>query len=280
MQRSAVPAPPLRYAGTACLAAVHAASLPAVAALLPSDRLRPVRWTGGRGLLSIVAFRYGAVASADDPPRWLTPYGEVSVGVVVTRGPAPPVLPVLRPLSLFVLHLPVTTAEARDAGRQLWGFPKFVADVAFTEGPRVRRAELSEGGRRVLTLAGRGRGPVLTDRRSAVMYSELDGQLVETVVPMSGQLRLGRGARAGRLELGDHPVADELRGLGVDPVPLAIFDYLTHSSVLPAGRPVGPARPWPGHAGDATAGRCTVRWPGLPPLDLAPVPQPAAAGDR
>ncbi|MGK5110870.1 MULTISPECIES: acetoacetate decarboxylase family protein [unclassified Geodermatophilus] len=266
---------PLRYSDSSCFAAVHPASYDAVAAALPASDLRPARWTDGRALVSVAAFRYRAVTTADSPAGLLAPYGEVSVGVVVTRGPAPRLLPVLRRrLSMFVLHLPVTTREARDAGAALWGFPKFVADMDFAEERPVRRVTLAEGGTTVLELAVRGRGPVVTDRRPAAMYTTLGGQLLETVVPMAGRLRVAFGADAGELRLGDHPVADSLRGLGIAPRPLAVFDYLDHRSVLPAGRPVGPAPAYSGHRGaDREAGRFTVRYPHTPPLDLsAPVP--------
>jgi acetoacetate decarboxylase len=231
---------PLRYSDNSCAASVHPAAYDAVAAALPAGPLRPVRWVDGRALLSVAAFRYRAVTTADDPPGLLAPYGEISLGVVVTLGRAPRLLPLVRRLSLFVLHLPVTTAEARDAGSALWGFPKFVADMDFAEERTARRVTLAEGGSTVLDLTVRGRGPVLTDRRPAVMYTELDGQLLRTVVPMAGRLRIGVGAAAGRLELGDHPVADQLRGMDVAPAPLAVFDYLEHRSLLPAGRAVGP----------------------------------------
>ncbi|RBY79550.1 hypothetical protein DQ238_10155 [Geodermatophilus sp. TF02-6] len=270
---------PLRYSDNSCLAAVHAADPDAVAAALPDGPLRPARWVDGRALVSVAAFRYRAVTTADDPPQLLAPYGELSVAAVVTLGPAPRLLPVLRRrLSLFVLHLPVTTAEARDAGAALWGFPKFVADLDFAEERTARRVTLAEAGATVLTLTVRGRGPVLTDRRPAVMYTELGGQLLETVVPMAGRLRVAFGADAGRLQLGDHPVAEQLRRLDVAPAPLAVFDHLDHRSLLPAGRPIGPVPPYRGHRGEDRAhGRLTVRYPGTPPLDLyaPPVPSPA-----
>jgi hypothetical protein len=269
---------PLRYSDNSCTASVHPASYDAVADALPTGPLEPVRWADGRALLSIAAFRYRAVTTADDPPGVLAPYGEISVGVVVTHGPAPRLLPLARRLSLFVLHLPVTTAEARDAGATLWGFPKFVADMDFAEERTVRRVTLAEGGSTLLSLAVRGRGPVLTDRRPAVMYTELGGQLIRTVVPMAGRLRIGVGAAAGRLELGDHPVAVQLRGMGVAPAPLAVFDYLEHRSLLPAGQAVGPSPEYQGHPGeDRASGRFTVRYPGTPPLDLSAPVLPAPA---
>jgi hypothetical protein len=267
---------PLRYSDNSCTASVHTADHDAVAAVLPAGPLRPARWADGRALLSVAAFRYRAVTTADDPPGFLAPYGEISLAVVVTAGPSPRLLPLARRLSLFVLHLPVTTAEARDAGATLWGFPKFVADMDFAEERTARRVTLAEGGSTVLTLAVRGRGPVLTDRRPAVMYTELDGQLLETVVPMAGRLRVGLGRRAGRLELGDHQVADRLRALDVAPAPLAVFDYLEHRSLLPAGRAIGPSPAYRGYAGaERAAGRFTVRYPGTPALDLSAPLTPA-----
>jgi hypothetical protein len=199
----------------------------------------------------------------------LAPYGEVSVAAVVTRGPAHRLLPVLNPrMQVFVLHLPVTTLEARDVGKVLWGFPKFVADLDFVEHPTVRQVSVSEDGRHVLTLALRPGGLVLPDHRPHVVYTVLGGELVETVVPMSGyrQIRLGR--RSGRLELGDHPVGRDLARLEVSPAPLACFNYVTHRCVLPAGSGIGPARDFRGYAGrERPLGRYTIRYPDSPPLD-------------
>ncbi|MGY1592841.1 acetoacetate decarboxylase family protein [Geodermatophilus sp. SYSU D00708] len=270
---------PLRYSDNACIASVHTASYAAVAAALPAGPLRPVRWADGRALLSVTAFRYRAVTTADDPPGLLAPYGELSVAAVVTRGPAPRVLPLLRRrLPLFVLHLPVTTAEARDAGATLWGFPKFVADMDFTEHRTTRGVAVADGGAALLSLTVRAAGPVLPDRRPAVVYSERDGQLVETRVPMAGRLRLGIGPASGELQLGEHPVAGQLRRLDVSPAPLAVFDYLEHRSLLPAGRAVGPVAAYQGHRGEQrTRGRLTVGYPGTPPLDLYAPPAPAPA---
>jgi hypothetical protein len=251
---------------------LHTASYGAVAAELPSDAIRPARWIDGRALVSVAAFRYRAVTVAlpDGGVDMIAPYGEVSVAAVVTRGPAPRLLPVLRPrISVFLLHVPVTSAEARDGGSDVWGFPKFVADIDFVEAPPRREVTVSEDGQEVLTLTVRPSGPAFADHQPHAVYTSSEGRLLETVVPMSGYRQVRLGAAAGRLHLGPHPVGRRLTGLDLSPTPVAVFNYLDHRSILPAGVPVGPAKEYRAHRGEERPfGRYTVRYPGTPPLDV------------
>jgi hypothetical protein len=271
---------PLYYHDDEFMASLHTASYDAVAEALPCDLIRPARWIDGRALLSVGVFRYRTTtcSGVDGGTELLGPYAEVSIAAVVTLGPARRVLPVLSPrLRVFVLHLPVTTREAREAGA-LWGFPKFVADLDFEEEPDARRVVLSEDGEEILDLTVRPRGPALADHHPHLVYSVRNGDLLETEVPMSGyrQIRLGPGS--GALRLGNHPVGRQLGGWEIGPAPIAVFNYLTHRTILPAGRPLGPARPYPGHTGsDRPRGRYTVRYPGTPPLDQYAVPLPTPA---
>lgn len=263
--------PPLVYADGEEFTSLHTASWAAVDALLPGPLLRPLRWSAGRTLVGVSAFRYRAVrAASPEGPAWLTPYGELGVTAAVTAGPALPLLPALRPpLRVFVLHLPVSTRQARDAGVACWGYPKFVADLHFAEAPGLRSVRLVEGGAEVLELTVRPGGPVLPFRRTALVHSVRGGRLLETAVPMRGWRRV-RPGRAGVLRLGAHPVADALRALDLSAGSMAVLDVLRPQSVLPAGRPVGPADAYAGYRGADTAdGRCTVGHGDGPPLDLA-----------
>ena len=265
---------PVFYHRNDVFMSVHAASYEAVAAELPSEVIRPARWADGRALVAVTAFRYHAVTwtAGDGSASSLAPYGEVSVAAVVTAGPARRVLPLLSgQLRGLVLHLPVTTIEACDGGIAGWGFPKFVADMDFTEDPGLRRVRLSEGGSPILTLTVRPRGPVLAERRPLVAYTVLQGELLETVIPVCGHMQARIGG--GELVLGDHEVARQLRRLQISPAPLAVFSYLDHRSILPAGRPIGPAREYHGYTGaDRAFGRFTVSYPGTPPLDQYAAP--------
>ena len=118
---------------------LHSARLDAVRELLPTGDLHPVRLPGGRAVVVVSAFRWDEVTSNGVTGRAVLPYGEVMVGAMVTRRPAPPVLPlaglVVPGLSYgaFVLHLPVTHRQARDGGRVAWGYPKFIADIEFDD---------------------------------------------------------------------------------------------------------------------------------------------------
>jgi len=263
---------PLVYHANDVFMSLHAADPDAVAAALPSGLVRPVRWVDGRALIAVTAFRYSAVTwkRRDGTTGSLVPYGEIAVTAVVTRGPARRALPLLRRrLSGYVLHLPVTTKQARDGGTALWGFPKFLADMDFAEAPGQRQVRLAEGGVDILTLSvWPARGPALPERRPLVTYSVVDGHLVETTIPVRGNVTTRLGARAGELLLGDHEVATGLRRMEMDRTSVLAFSWLDHRSLLPDGQVLGPA-PAPARfvGADRDLGRFTVRYPGTPALD-------------
>ena len=273
---------PLSYHHNETFASLHRASFDAVAAALPTDDLVPYRWAGGSALVMVQAFRYYEVAwtGPDGSQGQMVPYGEISVAAAATLGPAPPVLPLLQPrLAGFVLQLPVTTREARDGGRDVYGFPKFLADMDFTEAPDSRQVRLSEGGRDILSLTVSTGGPVVPDRRPLVAYSAKDGHLWESVVPVLGHVQARVGRRAGHLELGDHEVARTLAALQVMVSPLAVFNYLDHRSILPGpSRSVGSALPYPAFPGrEDDFARYTVRYPGAPALSQYAATEPVPA---
>jgi hypothetical protein len=250
---------PIRYWRDDGFMGVFGADHSAVSEALPSDRLRPVRLPGGRTAVGVFAFNYFETG--------VGPYGEVGVAVPCTLDrEAPPLLGLFAESAIpgfgaFVLHLPVTTRVARDGGRVIWGFPKFVADMDFEVSPAFRSVAVSEGGVPLLTLTVAQKGAAIRDNRPLVSYTALDTQLVRTELPTRAVYQLGGGGGA-TLELGSHPIAEELRALGIDGTAIAARNYLSHAAVLPRGEVVGTLeRRHDGYAGsDLEAGRHTIRY--------------------
>ena len=182
-----------------------------VKAVLPSSRLHPYRITPWHSMVSITAYMY---RDCD-----LGPYNEVGISIPVTLDkPTPLFAGSLRklpdePMS-YVTHLPVTTEIARVVGAEFAGYPKFVAPIEFTDEGDWVRCDLHADDQHVLTLRGRKldlfRAPrlrtyPLTHRRGYILRSELIGSEREM-----GESRNGEDAQ---LELGEHPIAQELRDL-------------------------------------------------------------------
>jgi hypothetical protein len=258
---------------------VHLASYDAVRDVLPSNELYPVRWIDGRAILMIGAVKYHAVSAshADGTTAVLAPYGEVVIAAMVTRGPARRGLPLLAPglhhAGGFILHMPVTTLEARDLGLKIFGLPKFVADMDFREEPLLRQVRVSEQDTEILTLAIRPGSRVTTDRNPGILYSSLHGELLQTTTRFFGHRQVRLGRRAGALQLGEHPVAGRLRELGISRAPLMAASYLDGRLILPFGSPIGAAQDYTGYPGhDRTRGRFTVAYPGTGPIDQYSVP--------
>jgi acetoacetate decarboxylase len=131
-------------------------------------------------------------------------YNEVGVALLV-RGPSG--------TGVYIRHLPVNQGFTLEAGRTIWGFPKFMADIDIVEHPGGARVVLAADDEEILQLDIRN-GLVPTAARTLPTYTYLDGVLRETRWTMKG-VRAKVRPGGGRIELGSHPIAEELRMLGL-----------------------------------------------------------------
>ncbi len=182
---------------------------------LPSAKLQPVQIVPGLAMVSLAAFEYREAAT-------LAPYNEVAIMIPV-RCQAKcnlPLLPLLFPhrfkdLGFYIFHLPVTTQEACDIGIDHWGFPKFVADIKFHSGGGVRRCDLQYEGRQVLTLEQNIPSSETAQSMDFLAYPVKNGDLLKTLVHTKARYAKCRLPFGAKCTLGNHPIADELRGLGM-----------------------------------------------------------------
>jgi 15-cis-phytoene desaturase len=205
---------PQRYYDWSFMMAHFPASARKVRQLLPSEKLEPVLLVPGIAIVSMAAFQYRDMAT-------LAPYNELAIMVPVRRQPAVniPAVPLLFPqwfrdLGFYVRHLPVTTQEARDVGVAVWGFPKIVSDITFDEADGTRRCRWRHQGQDVLTLNVRVRETTPRDM-DFIAYTVKDRFLLRTLVQTRGEYAQGRFRRGASYTLGDHPIAAELRELGI-----------------------------------------------------------------
>ena len=181
--------------------------------LLPTPALRLVEIFPGRALCVLAAVEY-----RDND---LGQYHEVAVNFFVTHGPGsalPLVGTVLaflrREVGVYVHRLPVTTSFSRDAGRDIWGFPKTVDDITFRDDGGRRWATWRADGAEVLTLGITRGGARTMPATPQDAYTWHHGRLRRTPSVMRAT---GFGIRPGgaTLALGPHPIAQELRALGL-----------------------------------------------------------------
>jgi hypothetical protein len=124
------------------------------------------------------------------------------------KGPAEP--------NLYIHHLPVTTEIALAAGVEFAGYPKFLANIEFEREAGWVTCRLAEGERHILNLAGRQLDLRAAPRARRHAFTVRNGRLLRSEI-ISGERGVGasRDASDVRLELGDHPIAQELEGLEI-----------------------------------------------------------------
>jgi hypothetical protein len=155
-----------------------------------------------------------AVAYADND---LGPYHEFAVAFVVEPHDAVPGTrqPWNRPTT-FIHRLPVNQEFTCKAGKGVWGFPKWVCDIDYADrGDRTDCIVVDEE-QFVLSLhVQRGLAPLPASEMAMTAYSWHEGVLRRTPWTTRNQLVRARPGGA-RLELGTgHPMAEELRTLGL-----------------------------------------------------------------
>jgi Acetoacetate decarboxylase (ADC) len=205
---------PVRYYEWSAMMAHFPAPAAALRKLLPSPRLRPAELVPGTGIVSLAAMEYRRIADVE-------PYNEFGIMVPVLYEPTVnvPALPLLAPdrferFGLYVHHLPVTTQEAYVFGVEIWGYPKFLAEISFEETDRARRCRLSAEGKAIATLEVR-KSTTKARPMDLFSYTVKDGLLLRTRIQAEGQLSTARLRGGACCDLGDHPIAEELRAVGM-----------------------------------------------------------------
>jgi hypothetical protein len=119
----------------------------------------------------------------------------------------------------FVWKLPVTTQLANDAGVYMWGFPKTVEEIDFDLSGGRASFRLRMDGQDVLSYSVRAEGKSNQPHSASPVYTLYEG--TPHVTYLGHEYRdVGIRPGGGRLQLGDHPIADQLRGLGLPRRPL------------------------------------------------------------
>jgi hypothetical protein len=182
--------------------------------LLPGGELDVVELLPGRALFSIACIQY-----RDND---LGNYNEVSLAFFVRRRDEPRGIPWLGAavalmrsrLATWIWKLPVDQAFTCAAGRGIWGFPKTIEEITFSEPEGRSSCRLVMGGRHVLTMAMPRGGERTLPAAAMITYTMIDGRLHRTPFS-SGASGVGIHLGGVELALGDHPIANELRALGL-----------------------------------------------------------------
>jgi hypothetical protein len=124
-------------------------------------------------------------------------------------------------LPSYSWKMPVDQSFTRDAGSLIWGFPKTVERIDFDYSREGRfRALLEMDGEKVFEIDLPRGGDKERPASPAVGYSYIEGvpHLTHFTQQISGLGAAGGGSV--ELSLGSHPIADDLRALGLPKKPL------------------------------------------------------------
>ena len=194
---------PTRYFDARSWIAVFLVERAAAEATLGAAGLRAVATADGRAEVWVGGFSY---ADAD-----LGAYDEVALGLwaMAPGDPAP---------ALHVADLPVSTSLAERAGRELWGYPKFVGDIAIRGNANAVAISLSDPeGAPILSLTGEFCLTETTPPADLWTFSVRQGRRLRTRLEIVTPFATGPGEGC-TLAVGPsrHLMAARLRDLGLD----------------------------------------------------------------
>ncbi|WP_431824321.1 acetoacetate decarboxylase family protein [Burkholderia sp. F1] len=208
---------PILYYDASQMMAFFWADPDAVTPLL-ADGLEVVRF-GRKALVAVGFYEYRRTSIAS--------YNEVGTAVACvprgTRVPRRPLLSLLGPLDkarigFNVIDLPVTTAAACAAGRDIWSYPKFVTRIDFSlrSGRFDGAVHDPVGGEPICTLSGNIGPGIPAPLIDLVLYSVHKGDMLRTLVNIRAKGRMCLPGSV-RMHIGasGHRMAENMRSLGL-----------------------------------------------------------------
>jgi len=194
--------------------------VPAEAAqrLIPGDAFRVIEAAPGQAqlLLGIIDYRDNDLGD----------YDEVAVIFFVTPKGQEEADP-----GTFIARLPVNQSFTCEAGCAIWGFPKTVDEIDFEYTDTHAGCRLEMDGQHVLTLrlprGGEGGNPTPDDETVGPTYTYIEGVPHRTTFSTAGRTLVTPGPAGVELTLGEHPLAKELKRLGL-PKPATMSTWNEH----------------------------------------------------
>lgn len=187
----------------------------AAKALCP-DAFEPVEAAPGKTQVTIVIVDYRDNDLGD--------YDEVGIVFFVKPKDDPEA-----EMGSYIYKLPVNQSFTCEAGCRIWGFPKTVEELEFSYTDDSATCSLTMGGQHVLTLTVPRGGDGESGESEAVGYTLIEGVPHSNVFSRGGTgEKTTPGGDGIELVLGDHPLADELRSLGLPEAPALLSAWSEH----------------------------------------------------
>ena len=210
---------PIRYFDAQYLAATFLADPGRAAELLAGTGLQLLRQSDG---CAVVQLFCGEYRDTD-----IGSYNEVGLSILsVAPGDPTP--------AIYVTNLPVTTSRAKRAGREIWGFNKFVAAIDIRrEGKKFAAAVRDCEGAMIATFEG-AFGPSIPSPPSTLgTFSMLSGRLLMTQSRVTTPLQVSSGdSFVLKVGVAAHPMVANLRTLELDGKNAVLVEYADPAQAL------------------------------------------------
>jgi len=251
---------PILYYDASALYAFFLVDQRRIANVMLDAELDPCMRVGDKAIVGVACYQYRDTS--------VGVYNEVGLAVAVQRrgetlalGGWRDVLgsftqPEQRHSGLYVLDLPVTTPMANAAGREIWGFPKFVTPIQYRKKGRAFACQVDDcQGEALLSLQGKLGLSLPAAPFSLTLYSHCNQTLLRTTVNARGQTFLSLPGSL-QLQAGtqEHVLSWHLHELGLDGArPVAVMWTDQFQSRLNAGVVVKDYRALPQGAANVIA---------------------------
>jgi hypothetical protein len=191
---------PILYYENSNMIAIFRVDYNAAQAMVDPHHLTAIRFSGGKALVGIAFYEYRSTS--------INSYNEVGVAIAaLPNGMIVPKFPLLSLFynldkvrtGLYIVDLPVTTAAACAAGKEIWGYPKFVTHISFALSGRNFSGSVAnpDSGDSLLTISGKAGMGVTGPLLDLVLYSSHQGKILRTLVNTRGEERLACPGQSG-----------------------------------------------------------------------------------
>ncbi len=193
--------------------------------LLQNTDLEPIKFYNGKSLVTLALFEYKDTSVGR--------YNEVGLAIAVKEKSKQVQFPLLEfsklllkvnpekiPFGFYVVHLPVTTKEANVAGREIWGYPKFVTEIPLKfdfEGFQFYGSVLDPENQTIFELKGDLKSFISIPAMDLITYTYYEDQLIRTHIDVVGNFKLSLNKSFTITNVqSHHPMAQMIKQLNLE----------------------------------------------------------------